>query len=69
MLLVNLKLNGATNRLKQSCCVRFRNSNLGGLGGGRNKEEQAWLGNPLWLIGAYAPVGLKSFFKISKNSE
>jgi hypothetical protein len=26
-------------------------------------------GNPLWLIGAYAPAGLKSFLKMSKNSE
>jgi hypothetical protein len=26
-------------------------------------------GNPLWLLGVYAPVGQKSFFKMSKNSE
>jgi hypothetical protein len=25
--------------------------------------------NPVWLIGAYAPTGLKSFFKMSKNFE
>jgi hypothetical protein len=25
-------------------------------------------GNPLWLIGAYAPAGLKLFLKMSKNS-
>jgi hypothetical protein len=28
-----------------------------------------WSGNPLWLLGVYAPVGQKSFFKMSKNSE
>jgi hypothetical protein len=26
-------------------------------------------GNPLWLLGVYAPIGKKSFFKMSKNSE
>jgi hypothetical protein len=29
----------------------------------------AYTGNPLWLIGAYAPAGLKSFLKMSKNYE
>jgi hypothetical protein len=31
------------------------------------KKKKA--GNPFWLIGAYAPAGLKSFLKMSKNSE
>jgi hypothetical protein len=32
-------------------------------------EETIYSGNPLWLIGVYAPIGQKLFFKISKNSE
>jgi hypothetical protein len=32
-------------------------------------DKRDWLGNPLWLIGAYAPIGLKSFLKMSKKIE
>jgi hypothetical protein len=38
----------------------------------QKEEEETTLfgnGNPFWLLGAYAPIGQKSFLKTSKNSE
>jgi hypothetical protein len=32
------------------------------------REAAIHTGNPFWLLGVYAPVGQKSFFKISKNT-
>jgi hypothetical protein len=45
-----------TNRLAELALKRYN----------KNKDNKV---NPFWLIGAYAPTVLKSFSKMSKNSE